>query len=93
MWEIMHRSPISTGTVVSSDAPWRQVVAIDGPHATSEITTTLVAHVDGGWVCAVSAVTGPDNNAFDEGHVRRLEAIINWRVFNLVTQRAPSNQT
>jgi len=93
MWDIMQRSLMSSETIVSSDAPWRQVVAIDGPHATSEITTTLVDHVDGGWVCAVSAVTGPDNNMFDEGHVRRLEAMINWRVFNLVTQRAPSNQT
>jgi len=89
----MQHSLVVSETVVSSDAPWRQVVAIDGPHATSEITTTLVDHVDGGWVCAVSAVTGPDNDAFDEGHVRRLEALINWRVYNLVTQRAPTNQT
>ena len=92
MWEIMHRFLLSGETVVSSDAPWRHVVAINGPHATSEITTTLVAHPSGGWVCAVSAVTGPDNGVFDEGHVRRLEAMINWRAYNLVTQRAPSNQ-
>jgi hypothetical protein len=93
MWDIMHASLRFSEKVVSSDAPWRQVVAIDGPHATSEITTTLVDHPDGGWVCAVSAVTGPDNDAFDEDHVRRLEAMINWRVYNLVTHRASSNQT
>jgi hypothetical protein len=93
MWDIMHGSLVASEAVVSSDVPWRQVVAIDGPHATSEITTTLVDHPDGGWVCAVSAVTGPDNDAFNEGHVRRLEAMINWRVYKLVTQRAPSSKT